>query len=49
MTTRPDNGGEPDTIAAQAAEWYVANREPLDAAQKAAFGEWLRRARRPRT
>jgi transmembrane sensor len=33
-------------IAEQAAEWFVANREPLDAAQRAAFGEWLRRSPR---
>jgi transmembrane sensor len=33
-------------IAEQAAEWFVVNREPLDAAQRAAFGEWLRRSPR---
>jgi len=33
-------------IAEQAADWFVANREPLDAAQRAAFGEWLRRSPR---
>jgi transmembrane sensor len=46
MTTRANEDGERATIAAQAAEWFVANREPLDAAQKAAFGEWLRRSAR---
>lgn len=46
MTVRPDADREWDTIAARAAEWFVANREPLDAAQKAAFGEWLRRSPR---
>ncbi len=33
-------------IAGEAAEWFVANREPLDAAQRAGFGEWLRRSPR---
>jgi transmembrane sensor len=42
--TGANKEGERETIAAQAAEWFVANREPLDAAQKAAFGEWLRRS-----
>ena len=46
MTMRPDVDRERDVIAAQAAEWFVANREPPDAAQKAAFGEWLRRSPR---
>lgn len=46
MTVPPDADREQDAIAAQAAEWFVANREPLDAAQKAAFGEWLRRSPR---
>jgi len=46
MTMRPDVDREPEAIVAQAAEWFVANREPLDAAQKAAFGEWLRRSPR---
>ena len=46
MTMRPDADRERETIAAQAAKWFVANREPLDATQKAEFGEWLRRSRR---
>ena len=46
MTMRPDVDREPEAIAAQAAEWFVANHEALDAAQKAAFGEWLRRSPR---
>jgi transmembrane sensor len=46
MTMRPDVDREPEAIAAQAAEWFVANHEVLDAAQKAAFGEWLRRSPR---
>jgi len=37
---------EREMIAEQAAEWFVANREPLDATQRAAFGEWLRRSQR---
>jgi ferric-dicitrate binding protein FerR (iron transport regulator) len=43
MTMGANGDRERETLAAQAAEWFVANREPLDAAQKAAFGEWLRR------
>jgi transmembrane sensor len=46
MTMRANADQERETIAAQAAEWFVANREPLDAAHKAAFGEWLRRSPR---
>jgi ferric-dicitrate binding protein FerR (iron transport regulator) len=46
MTMHENRDRERETIAAQAAEWFVANREPLDAAQKAAFGEWLRRSPR---
>ena len=46
MTRRANGDRERETIAAQAAEWFVANREPLDAAQKAAFGAWLRRSPR---
>jgi transmembrane sensor len=42
MTTRAEHDRERERIAAQAAEWFVANREPLDATQKAAFGAWLR-------
>jgi transmembrane sensor len=45
--TMPANGDrEREMIATQAAEWFVANREPPDAAQKAAFAEWLRRSPR---
>jgi transmembrane sensor len=40
------NDREGEMIAEQAVEWFVANREPLDAAQRAAFGEWLRRSPR---
>src|SRR5215472_8496257 len=43
---RANGDSERETIAAQAADWFVANREPLDAAQRAAFGEWLRRSPR---
>jgi transmembrane sensor len=46
MTMRANADQDRETIAAQAAEWFVANREPLDAAHKAAFGEWLRRSPR---
>ncbi|HTT40233.1 MAG TPA: FecR domain-containing protein [Burkholderiales bacterium] len=46
MTIGANRDREQDTIAAQAADWFVANREPLDAEQKAAFGEWLRRSPR---
>jgi transmembrane sensor len=46
MTMSADDYRERETIAEQAAEWFVANREPLDAAQRAAFGEWLRRSPR---
>ena len=46
MTMSAGDDRERETIAEQAAEWFVANREPLDATQRAAFGEWLRRSPR---
>lgn len=46
MTDGTGNERERQVIADEAAEWFVANREPLDAARRAAFGEWLRRSTR---
>jgi transmembrane sensor len=46
MTMSAGDDRHSQTIAEQAADWFVANREPLDAAQRAAFGEWLRRSPR---
>jgi transmembrane sensor len=46
MTMSVGNDRERQMIAEQAVEWFVANREPLDVAQRAAFGEWLRRSPR---
>ncbi|TMJ00342.1 MAG: DUF4880 domain-containing protein [Alphaproteobacteria bacterium] len=46
MTMSTGDDREREVIAEQAAEWFVANREPLDATQRAAFGEWLRRSPR---
>ena len=46
MTMSAGDDREREAIAEQAAEWFVANREPLDAAERAAFGEWLRRSPR---
>jgi len=46
MTTSTGDERGRQVIAEEAAEWFVANREPLDAAQRAAFGEWLRRSPR---
>jgi len=46
MTMSAGDDRERETIAEQAAEWFVANGEPLDAAERAAFNEWLRRSPR---
>jgi transmembrane sensor len=46
MPMSAGNDRERQMIAEQAVEWFVANREPLDAAQRTAFGEWLRRSPR---
>jgi transmembrane sensor len=46
MTMSAGDDRQRETIAEQAAEWLVANHELLDTAQRAAFGEWLRRSAR---
>jgi len=46
MSMHPDSEREREAISAEAAEWFAANYEPLDAAKRAQFGEWLRRSPR---
>src|SRR5215813_8076082 len=48
LSMHPDSEREREAIAAEAAEWFAANYEPLDAAKRTEFGEWLRRSPRHR-